>query len=476
MPKQQKNKSELLQNPKGMKDILPDHVDVWEYIETTAKEISEYYGFRQIRVPHFEKTELFTRTVGESTDVVEKQMYTFGRGPNSLTLRPEGTAPVMRAYIQHGMHTWAQPVLLYYLGSFFRHEQPQRGRSREFGQFGLEIIGTSNAVSDALIIRVITLILEEIGIKNFIVHLNTLGDKECRGEFRKELVGYYRRKVNYLCKDCKRRLKTNPLRLLDCKEEKCVELQQEAPQIIEYVCDSCRDHFREVIEFLDKVGISYFLDSRLVRGLDYYSRTVFEIFTDPGGASHLSSDVKGAEEGMARPLALASGGRYDYLAETFGLKESKIEIKDEVDEEKEEEQMKEGKEIEQKHSALRGGVGGALGLDRIAELVIGMRQTVKKDTPKAFLIQLGPQAKQQSFILLEEFRKAHLHVASSLSKDSIKNQLRYAARLQVPYALILGQKEAIDKTVIVRDMSTGMQETVAQSKILDYLKKARKNK
>jgi len=364
--------------------------------------------------------------------------------------------------------------MLYYSGSFFRHESPQRGRFREFGQFGLEMIGEEDAIADAIVIRVMTLILEELGLGQFTVHINTLGDQECRPIYRKELLNYYRRKVNYLCKDCKKRLKTNPLRLLDCVEEKCIELKKDAPQMIEYACDACRKHFREVFEFLDKLQIPYFLDHHLVRGLDYYTRTVFEIFynppvplEEPKKAPIINTDLE--EESVktfppqevpteepppmivperAAPLKLAigSGGRYDQLSGTLSPK--KI-----------------------------AGVGGALGIDRLVEIIIKSKiQIIKETHPKIFLIQLGPQGKQQSLVLLEEFRKAKMSVASALAKDSLKNQLRITNNLKVQYALILGQKEAIDGTIIVRDMASGAQETIDQSKLIDYFKKLKKNK
>jgi len=479
MPKS-KNKKELLQNPKGTRDILPSEAVVWQAVEEKAREIAEYYGFRPIRMPHIERTELFTTSVGEATDIVEKQMYTFRtRGKDSLTLRPEGTAPVMRAYIQHGMRTWSQPVMLYYSGSFFRHERPQKGRYREFGQFGLEVLGAEGAVADALIIRLFMLVFEELGFKKMMVHVNTLGEKACREDYRKDLVAHFRKKQNYLCVECRRRLKTNPLRILDCVEEKCQEIATDAPQFIEYACDACREHFREVLEFLDKASIPYFLDHKLVRGLDYYSRTVFEIFTETteekkeevlaevtpesadteGGGSKEAEvpppkkEEKPVQKEEGRPLALASGGRYDSLAYDLGIQEPQSE----------------------EEEAWKGAVGGAIGLDRVVEELLSQKgKGIKKENPKVFLIQLGPQAKQQSLLLLEQFRKNRLSVASSLSKDSIKNQLKHAGQLGVLHAIILGQKEAIDQTVIVRDMDTGMQEIVAQAKLLDYLKKKKK--
>ncbi|MBI1957375.1 MAG: histidine--tRNA ligase [Candidatus Niyogibacteria bacterium] len=452
-----KNKKELLQTPKGMRDILPHDFLYWKAIETKAEDIARSYGFKPIRTPHVEKTELFGLTLGETSDIVEKQMYAFKtRGGDALVLRPEGTVPIMRAYFEHGMHTWPQPVMLYYSGSFFRHENPQRGRYREFGQFGVEIIGEESGLADAYIIRVFALILQEAGFKKFTVHINTLGDKECRPEFRKELVAYYRRKVNSICKDCKRRLKENPLRLLDCKNPMCVEIRADAPQMMSYACPSCRAHFKTVLEFLDDFEIPYTLDPHLVRGLDYYSRTVFEIFTDPDAkekpekkseetpASAAEEPEKKAGQNEGR-IALGSGGRYDTLAETMGDRKA-------------------------------AGVGGALGLDRIVDELKERKITpFKEKAPVVFLVQIGAQAKRKSLVLFEQLRKSRMGVAQSFSKDNLRAQLELANKLGAAFALIIGQKEALDGTVIVRDMGSGTQESVYQKKVLDHLKKKMKN-
>jgi len=479
-----KFKKEFLHTPKGTRDILPHDVLYWQAVESKAAEIASAYGFYPIRTPHIEKIEIFTATLGKDSDVVEKQMYAFRtRGGDQLVLRPEGTASIMRAYFEHGMHTWPQPVMLYYYGSFFRHESPQRGRYREFGQFGAEIIGEESSIADALIIRLFLLIFQDLGFKSCIVHVNTLGDKECRSEYRKELVAYYRRKINSLCKDCKRRIKINPLRLLDCKNPACVELKSEAPQMMNYACSSCKVHFKSVLEFLDCFEIPYYLDPYLVRGLDYYSRTVFEIFVDPvrdskkpdtvskdsaeiqeeknteeknteeknteeknteeKNTEEKNTEEKNTEEKNTEepPLAIASGGRYDYLAETLGKKDVV-------------------------------GVGGAIGIDRLVEELKKRRIKPFREKPASvFLIQLGPQAKRKSIILFEQFRKAKLPVAQSFSKDSLRSQLELADKIGVKLALIIGQKEALDDTVIVRDMASGAQESVFQSKILDHLKK-----
>ena len=428
MPRVKKIKSpkkEILKTVKGMRDILPEEALVLRKIEEKARAVAEYYGFKPIQTPHLEQTKLFIASLGETTEMVEKQMYSFHtRGGDYLTLRPEGTAPIMRSYFEHGMRSWPQPVMFYYDGSFFRHESPQKGRWREFRQFGLEILGDDSSVSDAIIIRVFALILEEIGFKNIIVHINTLGDKECRGAFRRELVQYLRRKTNYLCSDCKKRFKKNPLRVLDCKNEGCREIKEKAPQMIEYACANCRAHFKNVLEFLDELKIPYFINHFLVRGLDYYSRTVFEFMMNDERSN----------------LSLGGGGRYDYLAGALSSKNIPA-------------------------------TGAALGTDRIAELAkeLGIFFPRKKE-PKLFLIQLGNYAKRKSLSLAEDFRRAGIPLAMSFSRDSIASQLKIAVKSKAAFALIIGQKEAYDETIIFRDMETRIQETVPLSNLLNFIK------
>lgn len=420
-----------------MHDILPDEYIFYQNIYDKAEEIASYYGFHPIQTPHLEKTDLFTASIGPATDIVEKQMYTLKtRGGDGLALRPEGTAPVMRSYLEHGMHNLPQPVMLWYKGSFFRHENPQKGRFREFEQFGLEIINEPKPVAEAIIIQVLKLILEELGVGPIIVHINSIGDKECRANYRKELINYYRKKGKNLCKDCQRRLKTNPLRLLDCKEQKCIELKGEAPQIIDCLCASCKQHLTETLEFLDSRQISYFLNTRLVRGLDYYTRTVFEIFEDNLTRQPLSS----SSTTVVEPNALAAGGRYDYLAKTLSKKDFPA-------------------------------AGGAIGVDRIIELMKEKKIAARhKRAAKVFLVQLGTAAKYKSLEIIEMFRKAHLPLSQSISKDSLRGQLKLASKLNVPYALILGQREALENSIIVRDMESGAQESVAIEKVAEVIK------
>ena len=422
-----KEKSKIiLQTPKGMHDILADEYVFYQNVFEKAEKVASYYGFQPIQTPVLEKTELFTAGVGTSTDIVEKQMYSFRtRGGDHLSLRPEGTAPVMRAYLEHGMHTLPQPVMLWYKGSFFRHENPQKGRTREFQGFGLEIIGEPKPIAEVIIIRVLKSIFEELDLPSLTVHINSIGDKECRPAYRKELVSYYRRRIKNLCPDCKRRLKENPLRLLDCKEEKCIELKDGAPQMANHLCPSCKQHFREVLEALDSADIFYALDNHLVRGLDYYTRTVFEFFENK------------------EPLedALAGGGRYDYLAKTLSKKDFPA-------------------------------VGAAIGIDRVVQLMHDKKISPKqKKQPKIFLIQLGNAAKYKSLEIIEMFRKGHLPLNQSVSKDSLRGQLNLASKLDMNYALILGQQEVLKNSIILRDMRSGNQETIDLRDLVEVIKK-----
>lgn len=420
-----------------MHDILPEDWPVFQWVFDKAEEIASFYGFLPIQTPHLERGDLFTRTIGESTDIVEKQMFVLkSRGSEHLVLRPEETAPLMRAYIEHGLHTRPQPVMLFARGSFFRYEQPQKGRFREFHQVDLEAIGDEDAIHDALVIKVFTVLLEELGLKSTTVFLNTIGDPECRSAYRKELVAYYRKKINYLCKDCRRRLKTNPLRLLDCKEPGCRELKRTAPQMIDYLCPACKKHFKEVLEYLDANNIGYIIDNYLVRGLDYYSRTVFEIFV-----SESSSGGEEKSEPEDTSFSLLGGGRYDYLGDILV-----------------------GRHIP--------AVGAAMGVERIVSLIKEKNLFLRKEKlARVALIQIGAVAKARAISLIEEFRKAKIPLWHSVSKENLKNQLALASKMNIAYALILGHKEALDNTIMVRDMNSGSQELVSQEKLIDYIKK-----
>ena len=464
-----RQKKEIIHTPKGTHDILPDLVPYFDKVAKEARRVAEFYGFQTIRTPHIEHSELFSRPLGESSDVVEKQMYAFRtRGGDALVLRPEGTAPIVRAYLEHGMQSWPQPVKLFYEGSFFRYENPQAVRKREFWQAGVEILGEADAVNDALIVRVLVAALEALHIKNISVHINSIGDKVCRPVHKKELLSYYRRRQDSLCKDCKNRLRDNPLRLLDCKNPSCQVLKKEAPEMLDHLCDACKRHFQEVLEFLDDGSISYFLSPHLVRGFDYYTRTVFEIFVNPSVSGETKTSVSDKTEALAvtaeapavtaepreekekfldasteavmSAVAIAGGGRYDDLADILASKQVPA-------------------------------VGGTLGIDRIVNEMRRLDLKVRSDIkPKVFLIQLGALARRKLFVFSEEFRKSGIPFSHSLSRESFKSQLKIASRLDIPYVLIVGQKEALDETAILRDTYTGSQETIPFRKLISTMK------
>lgn len=419
-----KQKAAPLQAPKGMHDILPDTQPLWDKVRKELKELADAYQFQRIDTPLVEPAELFERSVGSDSDVVEKQMFALAAREKRFVLRPEGTAPVARAYIQHGMAQLMQPVKLWYEGLMFRYEQPQAGRFREFHQAGFEILSSENdPLYDAQMILVSYRFLERVKIKDATVLINTIGCRSCRPSYRKELAEYYREKVKQLCTDCLRRLKMNPLRLLDCKEEGCVALKKEVPVIIDYLCKACHDHYKAVLEYVEELKIPYMLDHHLVRGFDYYTKTVFELTA------------------ANAPSSLGGGGRYDDLVELLGGKPTPA-------------------------------VGVALGLERIIGVMrernvsLGGRQK-----PRAFLIAIGALAKKKSLSLLEEFRAGGIDVSETLGKDSLKAQLRSADRLNASLALIFGQREAFEETMIVRDLKTGVQETVPLKKVVESAKK-----
>lgn len=425
MPKKKKQK--IFQAPKGTRDILPEEQPYWDRFCKVAEELASDYGFQKIETPMFEDVELFFRGTGATTDIVTKQMYLL-RTPGSarLALRPEGTPGVVRSYMENGLASQPQPIKLYYLGPMFRYEQPQAGRYRQLYQLGLENIGEPEAVLDAQIIQFCFSLFKDLGLKKANVQINSLGCPQCRSAYRRSLMDYYRYRKNRVCPDCRRRMKENPLRLLDCKEEKCQPIKSQAPATVDYLCEECNKHFKEVLEFLDELEIPYFLNNNLVRGLDYYTKTVFEIFWEEEGENS---------------SALGGGGRYDGLVKDLGGKPTPA-------------------------------VGVGLGIDRIIALM--KKEQVRLEpvrNPKIFLVQLGMMGKKKSLKLFEALREAGISTAESLSRDSIKAQLKIADRLKVKFALILGQQEALDGSVIIRDMETGVQETVPLEKVIDEVKK-----
>ncbi|KPJ56787.1 hypothetical protein AMJ49_03895 [Parcubacteria bacterium DG_74_2] len=413
----------------GMHDILEEDQKYFQKIHNIVESIAQFYSFQKIETPILEQTELFSKGTGPATDIVQKEMYSFRtKGGDYVSLRPEGTPSIVRAYIQHGMLSQPQPVKLYHnIAPFFRYERPQAGRYRQFHQFGFEIIGEKNSVIDTQIIQISYNILKEVGLKDLIIEINSIGDAQCRPYYKKSLLSYLRKCQAGLCADCRRRLKENPLRVLDCKKEKCQELVSAAPQIIDYLCEECHNHFKEVLEFLDELDLPYRLNPFLVRGLDYYTKTVFEI---------LQENEEGEKQGT-----LIAGGRYDGLVKLLGNKDTPA-------------------------------CGMAGGVERIVNIMKSREVKIPQVIlPKIFLAQLGELAKKKSLKLLEEFRMAKIPIAESLSRDSLKTQLSIADKLEVGYALILGQKEALEKTVIIREMKTGKQKTVKLDKVVGEMRK-----
>jgi histidyl-tRNA synthetase len=419
------------QSVKGMHDLLSEGASLQEKIFKIGKDVLEFYNFSPIITPIVEPLGLFARTTGETTDIVEKQMFTVKtKSSEMLALRPEFTPGISRAYIEHSMSQMPHPVKLYTCGPLFRYEQPQAGRLRQFNQIDAEIFSTENdAIYDAQGIIAAYRILDELKIKNIVLEINTIGCKTCRPVYRKALVSYYKSKEKDLCADCKRRLPINPLRLLDCKQESCKPLKEGAPTTLDSICAPCKKHFKEVLEYLDNINIPYSLNNFLVRGLDYYSKTVFELSTQTGeGEEHLG-------------FALGGGGRYDYLVEELGGKSTAA-------------------------------FGFALGVERIIEVLRHRKILPSTRTKeKVFLIHIGDMAKKRSLNLIETLREARIGVTESLGKESLGAQLRSADKAGAPLALIFGQKEAYEESIIIRDMKTGAQEMVPLVKLADMIKR-----
>jgi histidyl-tRNA synthetase len=421
-------RKDRFQRPRGMHDVLPEDWQYMDYVFRTAESVWRSHEFEHIDVPIAENVDLFARAIGEGTDIVEKEMFLLkDRGGDRLALRPEFTAGLVRAYIENGLNSRPQPVKVYAYGPLFRAERPQAGRYRQFHQVDFEIFGGSKPSLDVQVIQLTWRILERLGLKNLTVQINSIGCSECRPLYRQTLLDYYRPHGQKLCADCKKRIKRNPLRLLDCKEEKCQRLALNAPQMFDSLCEACHDHFKQVLETLDELDIPYILNSRLVRGLDYYSRTVFEVWPETKGGELAQSSLGG-------------GGRYDGLVELMGGQPTPA-------------------------------VGVALGVERLVEEM--KRQNIKAPpapAPRVFLAQLGEKAKKYSFRLFEDLYATGIDVIESFGRDSLKSQLKQAEKKAVLFTLILGQKEAVDNTIIVRDMATGVQEVISQEQMIKYLK------
>lgn len=418
----------MIESVKGMRDILPQEEGYWDLLEATVKNIAISFGFSRIRTPILEKTDLFVRSVGKQTDIVQKEMYSLKtEGGDALTLRPEMTAPVMRAYIENGMKAQIQPVKLYYIEPCFRHERPQQLRYRQFYQIGFEEIGLGGSAVDTELILIAHYFLSKIGLDNYEFQVNTLGDENCREGYVLLLSEYLKSNRRSLCEVCNNRVTKRPLSAFDCKEEKCQRITRMAPKIIDSLCEPCRTDFKEVLELLDEVQVPYALNPFVVRGLEYYSRTVYEIWTSRDG--ELDSQV-----------SLGGGGRYDGLAELMGGEHTP-------------------------------GSGFALGVERMEEALKEKGIKINKHSSGVvFLAQLGFQAKKRAMRLLSELLLEGVRVRSSFARNSLSSQLRVADKLEAEYAIIIGEKELYDRSIILRDMKTGNQETLEMKDLVPELK------
>ena len=420
------------QSVKGMRDIMGDDYYKFQGFFEKAQEVAEYYGFKPIETPILENEEVFTAAIGEGTDVVDKEMYSFKtKGGDKVAMRPEMTAGTMRAYIEHGMQTLPQPVMMYHSGPVFRHDNPQKGRYRQFYGFDLDVFGSEKSIVDALVIRTAYTILEEAGAKDLTVDVNSIGDKECRGKYIRELTNYYKKHSKDLSAVDKERLAKNPLRILDSKDPKTITLNEEAPDAVSYLCPACKKHFKEVLEYLEEMNIPYSINKNLVRGLSYYTRTVFEIMEE-----------RVSDTGEVKKLTICGGGRYDYLGKILGSK----------------------KDIP--------AMGMGMGMDRIveSEWFANLKPRIMKE-PQAYFIQFGLEAKLKSLNIMEILRKAKFPVIQSISKDKLGAQLGAAEKLGVKYVMIFGQREALDNTVIVRNMENRSQDNVKIADLKEYIKK-----
>ena len=415
---------------KGFKDILPEDQSFWNFLRGKFLNVARSYGYDQIDLPILEDSKLFVKGVGNLTDVVSKEMFTFETlGKEKVSLRPEGTAGTVRAYIEHGMMNRKKPVKMFYMGPMFRYDKPQAGRYRQFYQFGLEVIGEDDPIIDSQMIYMTAQLFDEMKIP-VIIKINSIGCPKCREKFLKAFKEYVKKSKSKLCKDCQVRYSKNVMRILDCKESKCREIILDAPQILDHLCDDCNKHFVKVLEYLEDSQINYELDPFIVRGLDYYNRTTFEVLPteefcqgDPGSQT-----------------ALAGGGRYDYLIKNLGGQNTPA-------------------------------IGMAFGMERI----IGALKKVKDievpnlDTCDVFVAQLGDKARKKVMVLFERLRRSGFRIAESISKTSLGQQLEEANRLKTKLALIIGEKELLDKTILIRDMESGNQEVVPEGKLESVL-------
>ncbi|MBB5324827.1 histidyl-tRNA synthetase [Anoxybacillus tepidamans] len=418
------------QIPRGTQDILPSEVEKWQYIEQVARDICRRYNYQEIRTPIFEHTELFLRSVGDTTDIVQKEMYTFeDRGGRSITLRPEGTAAVVRSFVENKMYgSPNQPVKLYYMGPMFRYERPQSGRFRQFVQFGVEALGSNDPAIDAEVIALAMEVYQSLGLKKLKLVINSLGDAESRKAHRQALIDHFKGRIDELCEDCQSRLEKNPMRILDCKKDRDHELMATAPSILDYLNEESRAYFEKVQIYLSKLGVDFEVDSRLVRGLDYYNHTAFEIMSNA--------------EGFGAITTLCGGGRYNGLVQEIGGPETP-------------------------------GVGFALSIERLlAALEAEGISLPLIGGIDCYVVALGEKAKDESVVLVNALRKAGIVAEKDYQDRKVKAQLKAADRLQAKYVAILGDDELEKQVINIKNMTTGEQTEVPLDSFVSYVKEA----
>lgn len=425
------------QKPRGTQDILPDDQVYWQWIISSFVKRAEGYGFSRIETPIYEYQSVFTRGVGTTSDIVEKEMFEVKRlskkgeeptdsDKETMVLRPEGTAAIVRAYLENGMQTWTQPVRLYYIEPMFRYDRPQKGRWRQHCQLGLEYFGDNEATADAMVMALYWQLLIDLGLPNKVTfNVNSLGDEVCRPKYKLKLKAYLKPHHSKLCTDCQRRLEQNPLRVLDCKVESCRTIASQAPVLLDELCKGCKLHLENLLEYLDELSIPYSINPQLVRGLDYYNRTVFE-------ATDSTDD--------ARQSSLGGGGRYDNLIKLYGGKDTPA-------------------------------VGVGIGLDRLVEKLKekGIKPPVIRPI-KIVVVPLGDKPKKAGLKIIAELNRWGIGASGAFSKESLKSQLKFADKLRVPFALILGSREVFDQTIIIRDMKTGVQDTINMDQLEETLR------
>ena len=409
---------------RGTQDIFPPEIYIWQKVEKVARDVFSAYGFQELRAPIIESTEIFVRSIGETSDIVEKEMYTFSdKAGRSVTLRPEGTAPVVRCYVQNRLYNLPSPQKFFYSGPMFRYERPQKGRLRQFFHVGVEALGTSDPKIDVEILLMLKIIFDKLNLKELSYELNSIGCEKCRPDYKKALLNFLSDRINGFCPDCKRRYEFNPLRILDCKVKECIKLRMDAPKVTDFLCEDCKEHFETLMSLLRLADFPYTVNHDMVRGLDYYTRTTFEVTSKQLGAQN----------------AVAAGGRYDKLVEEFGGPPTPA-------------------------------IGFAIGMERVSELLSSSYKT-EIPVPEVFIATVGLPAENESLVIASRLREKGIWVEIGYTGHSLRSQLRRADRLSARYVLIMGDDEIKSSKLKWKRLSDGSQGEVPISEVLEFFGK-----